>query len=146
MNVPVDRLKHLRKPGDSSSEVVLEGDKQPYQAVLASKEIQKHLEIRLKSPDPAECPVNSMITNIRIEWHFGMAIRIIYGRNMVIDIKGKRLQSLLEPLKQCTLVWVAAYDPQWHTPPTDDTAPFIESIEIITEQHPEVPPPMSQRH
>jgi hypothetical protein len=140
----VDRLARFRK-GESVPETKSTGDKQPYVAFAVGKEPQRYLELRLKYPEPAECPLNAMITLLRVEWRFGLAITLIYGNTMVVTIKGKKLQPIAEALKEGKVIWLAEFDTESHTPATNDDAPFIKSIEVLTER-PEAPPPINQRH
>jgi hypothetical protein len=140
----VDRLARFRK-AEAAPEVKPTGDKHSYLAFQPSKESQRHLELRLKYPDPAECPLNAMITNIRVEWRWGLAITLIYGNTMVVVIKGKRLQTLADAIKEWKVVWIAEFDPESHLPLTEGDAPLVTSIEVLTER-PESPPPINQRH
>jgi hypothetical protein len=86
-----------------------------------------------------------MITLMRVEWRWGQAVTLIYGHTMVVTIKGKNLQPLAEALKEWKVLWLAEFDPESHLPVTDENAPFIKSIEVVTTR-PEAPPPMEQRH
>ena len=145
-----DILAKYRRPGQES---VLAapiakpvGGKQIYDPYLIGKETKRHLELRLKFPDPAECPLNSMITNIRAEWRRGFGVTLIYGKGMMVEIKGENLQELFQNLKEWKVEWIEEYDLRFHLPPTDKSAPLIESIRIITPQSAEEVPPMSQRH
>ena len=145
MNDVTDRLARFRK-GEIPAEVKpATGEKQAYQAFTLGKENLRYLELRLKYPDPAECPLNAMVTQIRVEWRWGLGITLIYGNTMVVEIKGKNLQPLAEALKDWKVVWLAEYDPESHLPVDNDGAPFIKSIEVITTR-PEAPPPVNQRH
>jgi hypothetical protein len=139
-----DRLARFRK-GDAAPEIKPSGEKTPYQAFQPGKENQRYLELRLKYPEPAECPLNAMISLIRAEWRWGLGITLIYGNQMVVTIKGKNLAPLAEALKEWKVVWLAEFDPENHIPATDDNAPFIKSIEVVPTR-PEAPPPMSERH
>ena len=139
-----DRLVRFRK-GEINPDVNPTGEKQPYRAFQEGKDNQRYLELRLKHPEPAECPLNAMISLIRVEWRWGLGITLIYGNTMVVTIKGKNLQPLADALKEWKVIWLAEFDSESHLPATDDNAPFIKSIEVVTTR-PEAPPPMEQRH
>ena len=123
--------------------------KKPYQAFALSKDAKRHLEIRFRFPDPAQCPLNAMIVNIEGEWRMGLGVTLTYGTlnapAMVIDITGENLQELFRAVQDWKVEWIMEFDPQFHTPPTDDKAPFIKSI-TVHKHRPETPPPMEQRH
>ena len=140
----LDRLARFRK-SESPPDVKPTGEKQPYQAFAEAKDNQRYLELRLKYPEPAECPLNAMITLMRVEWRWGLGITLIYGNTMVVTIKGKNLQKVADALREWKVVWLAEFDPESHLPATDDNAPYIKSIEVVTTR-PDAPPPMEQRH
>lgn len=143
-----DRLAKYRRPGQTPAAAPIAQpatNQTTYVAYQLSKEAKRHLEIRVKFPDPAECPLNAMITNVRAEWRMGMAITLEFGNTMMVKIQGKRLQELFQAIKDWKVEWIAEYDPQEHTASTDPDAPVIEMIQIITER-PEPLPPLEQRH
>jgi hypothetical protein len=138
--------KPFQQAQSSSTTVTATSASKPaYEAFRPSKEAQRYLEIRPRFPEPAECPMNSMITSIRVEWRWGMAVTLIYGTTMMININGERLQPLYEALRDWKVAWIAEFDPDSHDLPQGEDAPFIKSIEIITER-PEPLPPMNARH
>jgi hypothetical protein len=144
-----DRLVRFRKGEtvtNTNPDTKSASGKQPYQAYQVSKESQRFLELRLKYPEPAECPLYAMISLMQLEWRWGLGITLIFGNNtMVVAIKGKNLQSVADSLKEGKVIWLTEFDPESHLPVTNEEAPFIKSIEIITTR-PDSPPPMSQRH
>jgi hypothetical protein len=149
-----DILAKHRRPGQVSPLAPAAGTtaakkpgpgKKAYAPYSLGKETRRHLELRRKFPDPAECPLNSMITNIRGEWRRGLAVTLIYGKTMMVIIKGKNLQELFQGVKEWKIDWIEEYDARFHFPVTDEDAPFVASIEIIPPKT-EEPPPMSQRH
>lgn len=85
-----------------------------------------------------------LITNVIGEWRHGLRVTLIYGKSMIVKVRGKNLQELFQAVKDWKVEWIEEYDPAFHLPP-DENAPLIKSIEIITER-PEEPPPMNQRH
>ena len=147
MNDTIDRLAKYRPPGQAqaASSTQSATGKRPYVAYELSNEAKRHLEIRVKYPDPAECPLNAMITNVRGEWRMGLAVTIEFGNTMLVKIHGERLQELFQAVKDWRVEWLAEYDEAEHAPPADPNAPIIKRIEILTER-PETPPPMGQRH
>jgi len=91
MTETIDKLAKYRRPGEKSPvdvTVTPAGSKQPYIAWKPSKEAKRHLELRCKFPEPAECPLNSAITNIRGEWRRGLIITLSYGKNMMVVWNG----------------------------------------------------------
>lgn len=144
----IDRLAKYRRPGQERAARPAQkaaSGKKPYVAFQPSKEAKRHLEIRCRFPAPAECPLNSAVTNIRGEWRRGLAITLSYGKNMMVMIKGKGLQELFQMLKDWKVEWIEEFDPRLHALPTDAKAPFIKSI-TIQSGPPEEAPPMEQRH
>jgi hypothetical protein len=144
-----DRLARFRKgetPQETPGEIAPVTGKQPYTAFHTSKDNQRFLELRFKFPEPAECHLNAMMSAMEVEWRWGLGITLVYGNNsMVIAIKGKNLQPVIEAIKECKAVWLAEFDAENHLPIEGDNAPFIESIEITTTR-PETAPPMNKRH
>jgi hypothetical protein len=125
-------------------------EKQPYRAFEASSEEKRYLEIRLKDPEPAECPSNAMLSNIRAEWRMGQSVTLEYGKTreglqMMVIIRGENLTELYRALKEWKVEWIAEFNAEDYEPPTDDGAPFIKSITIHTTR-PEEPPPANKRH
>jgi hypothetical protein len=125
-------------------------EKQPYRAFEVSSEAKRHLEIRLRDPEPAECPSYSRLSNIRTEWRRGQAITLEYGQTreglqMMVIIRGENLMELHQALKDWKVDWIAEFDPEEHDMPTDESMPFIKSITIHTKR-PEQPPPADKRH
>jgi hypothetical protein len=114
----------------------------PYQI---AKDSQHYLELRRKFPQPAECPPNAMITNIRGEWRRGISVSLTYAKTMIVIIEGKNLQELFQSLKEWRIDWLQEFDWQTHLPVDANNIPFIKKIEIITSR-PEPLPPMNQRH
>lgn len=129
-----DRLKLLRKPND----IPRSQERSAYQAFSLATEPRRYLEIRSKFPTPTECPAYGMITNIRYEPLWGLAVTIRFGSAMVVQIEGKNLLPLVSALKEWKLEWLSEFDPEWHLEPTDTSLPYIERIEIATNR-PELP-------
>jgi hypothetical protein len=124
--------------------------KQPYRAFEVSSQEKRYLEIRVKYPEPAECPSNAMLSNIRAEWRMGQAITLGYGQTreglqIVVEIRGENLTELYRALKEWKVEWIAEFNAEDYAPPTDEAAPFIKSIAIHTKR-PEQPPPVDKRH
>jgi hypothetical protein len=152
-----DRLAKYRRPGAASAVAPLAQEsavapatgKQPYQAYALSKEAKRHLEIRFKFPDPAQCPLNTLIVNIEGEWRMGLGLTLTYGTlnapALVIDIVGENLQELFRMVQDWKVEWIAEFDPKFHEPPADDKAPFIKSI-TVHKHRMETPPPPEKRH
>lgn len=125
-------------------------EKQPYKAFQLSEEMQPYLEMRLKEPEPAECPSNARLSNIRAEWRTGQSITLEYGieregMQMMVCIYGENLSELYRAIKAWKVEWIAEFSPEEHQPPTNATAPFIRSITIHSKR-PESSPPPSKRH
>jgi hypothetical protein len=144
-----DRLARFRRgetPTETPKETLPTTGKQPYAAFQVGKDNQRFLEFRFKFPEPSECHLNAMMSAMEVEWRWGLGITLIYGNNsMVIAIKGKNLQPVIEAIKECKAVWLTEFDAENHLPITDEAAPLIESIEITTTR-PETAPPMNKRH
>jgi len=147
MSTSTDPLAQFRRKGQTLAVGARQptGDKQPYEAFRLSSEEKRHLEIRLRYPEPAECPSNFTLTNVRGEWRMGLGITLKYGNSMVVDIKGENLTTLFRGLRDWKVEFIAEFDPEEHIEPTDQSAPFIRSIRIHTTR-PEEPPPAGQRH
>ena len=147
--VDEDNLAKYRRPGQTPA--VATGTKKAapgkvaYEPFRLSKDTKRHLEVRVQFPLPSNNPLNSMITNVFIEWRRGLSITVVYSKTMAIEIKGRNLQELAQAIKDWKVEWVEAFDAQWHLPVTDKNAPFIKSVEVIT-KHTEEPPPMHERH
>lgn len=124
--------------------------KQPYRAFEVSKEEQRYLEMRLKDPEPCECPSNAMLSNISAEWRGGQSVTLEYGKTregmqMMVIIRGENLTELYRALKKWKVEWIAEFNSEDYEAPTDDGAPFIKSIMIHTTR-PEKAPPASKCH
>ena len=137
---------HKENPAEANTP---RAGKQAYRAFSVSADEQRHLEIRLKFPDPAECPSNAMLRNIRADWRIGMGLTLEYGDprclTMMVIIDGGNLTELCQALKQWKVEWIAEFSPREHAEPENSSAPFIRSITINTKPS-EVPPPAGQRH
>lgn len=139
-----DPLAPYREKGKAPAPVAAT-DKTPYVAFSPAREEKRFLECRFKFPAPADAYLNVELTSVLTEWRLGMTICLAYQGRRTIELRGERLTELARSIKDWKVEWVAEFDPQMHTPPTDPEAPFIESITITTER-PADPPPMNQRH
>ena len=90
-----------------------------------------------------------MLTNIRADWRMGLSITLEYGNprklDMMVTIKGEHLIELYRALKAWKVEWIAEFNAVDYEPPTDDGAPVIKSITILTTR-PEEPLATEKRH
>ena len=146
---PRDAAAPLVPPLPAAAAEPPKNDKKSYRAYQLSKEAKRHLEVRVQFPDPAECPLNSMITNIQGEWRMGLRVTITYGNHtgstMVIEIAEENLQEFFRAVQDWKVEWVEAFDPDFHIMPEDEKAPFIRSIALHTKRPEPIPPP-GERH
>lgn len=124
--------------------------KPAYRAFEISAKPQLYLEIRVRDPDPAECPSYAMLSLIRHERRNQQAITLEYGKSyqgmvMLVSIRGNNLTPVHEALKEHRAAWIAEFDADEYAAPADDNAPFIKTITIHT-RRPEPPPPPDRRH
>jgi hypothetical protein len=145
MTSSTDLLKSVSAQEQPASACKPSAAKQPYRAYEVSGEVRRHLEIRLRYPEPAESPSYDTLTNIRHEWRMGQGFTLIYGKTMMVIIKGDNLTALYQAVKDAKAEWIAEFNGEDYDPLTDDTAPFIKSITIHTSR-PEDPPPAAKPH
>src|SRR5258708_8918001 len=95
-----DPLARYRREGQGPGAAVKPASsKEPYRPYELSSQEKRHLELRFKFPDPAECPSNFTLTNVRGEWRWGQSIALTYSKPMIVRIKGENLTELFRAIK-----------------------------------------------
>jgi hypothetical protein len=121
---------------------------QPYKAYSLSAEPLSYLEIRVKFPDPAECPNYALLRNVRMEWRMGTGLTLLFPGLMQVIIKGENLQELGRAFLKHRVEWIQEYNEiDWPEKPPIGKEAFIKSIRIKTpHDDSDAAPPMNKRH
>jgi hypothetical protein len=107
----------------------LAAGREPYQA-FATKDKLNRVDIRTRD-GLAHAPGYNYIVDISYDRREYKAVALILSF-MVVRLRGHHLRPVVEALKLHTCEFLAEYSPDEYELPSDEDAPFIDSIRIET--------------
>jgi hypothetical protein len=127
-----DPLSQFRKtPPASKGEMVPPPEAGEYLA-FGTKDKAHRLKIR-SSPILVHSPGYNLLLDVVYDGQHGTQFILVYTVLMVL-VQGKNLQKMIFAVENGMADFIQAFDPERWEKPKDDTAAFIESIEIqVTE-------------
>jgi hypothetical protein len=127
-----DPLSQFRKtPIASKGEMVPPTEADEYVA-FGTKDKVHRLRIR-SNPTLVHSPGYNLLLDVVSDGQFGTNFVLVYTVLMVM-VKGKNLQKMVFAVENGMADFIQAFDPERWQKPKDETAAFIESIEIeVTE-------------
>jgi len=97
-----------------------------------AKDKVDRLRIR-RANDPTRSPGYAYLLDIVYDGPYGTNFVLVYTFLMVMVI-GKNLQHLITALEMGTVDFIQEFDPDRWEKPTDEKAPFIESIDVVVQE------------
>lgn len=97
-----------------------------------AKDKVERLKIR-RANDPARSPGYAYLLDVVSDGPYGTNFVLVYTFLMVL-VRGKNLQNVVMALEMGTAEFIQEFDPDRWQKPTDERAPFIESIEVVVQE------------
>jgi hypothetical protein len=82
---------------------------------------------------PTRSPGYAYLLDVVYDGSFGTNFVLVYTFLMVL-VRGRNLQQLVFALESGMAEFIQEFDPDRWAKPTDETAPFIESIEVVVQE------------
>jgi hypothetical protein len=79
---------------------------------------------------PAQSPRYNLLLNVAFDGDYGTNFVLTFTMMMVL-VRGRNLQKLIFAIENDMAVFIQEFDPDRWDKPTDPTAAFIESIQIL---------------
>ena len=98
-----------------------------------AKDKVDRLKIR-RANDPTRSPGYAYLLDIVYDGSYGTNFVLVYTFLMVL-VRGRNLQCITSALEMGTVDFIQEFDPDRWQVPTDDKAPFIESIEVVVQEN-----------
>jgi hypothetical protein len=95
---------------------------------FAGKDRVDRLRIR-RANAPTRAPGYNVLLDVVYDGEFGTNFVLVYTYMMVL-VRGRNLQGLVLALESCTADFIQEYDADRWEKPADESAPFIDSIEV----------------
>jgi hypothetical protein len=126
-------FRRKREGGKSTATQNDADDRWDYEAFKISPEPNRFIEVRTKSPEMADAFSYGLLTRVLGEQLMGSGFTLLFAYSYPIKLNadGKRLHELFKAFQQGRVEWIQEFDPVLFKPVTDETAPIIETIEII---------------
>lgn len=102
-------------------------------AAFDAKDKVDRLKIR-RANDPARLPGYAYLLDVVSDGPYGTNFVLVYTFLMVL-VRGKNLQNVVKALEMGTAEYIQEFDPDRWQKPTDEQAPFIESIEVVVQEN-----------
>ena len=96
---------------------------------FAGKDRVERLRIR-RANGPTRSPGYNTLLDVVYDGDFGTNFVLVYTFMMVL-VRGRNLQGLVLALETSTADFIQEYDSDRWAKPTDETAAFIESIQVV---------------
>jgi hypothetical protein len=106
-------------------------DSDEYVAFDAKDKVDR-LKIR-RANDPTRSPGYAYLLDVVYDGQYGTNFVLVYTFLMVL-VRGKNLQHLVTALEMGTVDFIQEFDPDRWRKPSDEKAPFIESIEVVVQE------------
>jgi len=101
-------------------------------AAFGTKDKVFRLRIR-RAMAPTRSPGYAYLLDVVYDGSYGTNFVLVYTFLMVL-VRGKNLQALVFALENGMVDFIQEFDPDRWAKPTDETAPFIESIEVVVQE------------
>ena len=124
-----DPLAEFRKKPVAGDEPPVKVKTKEGYAAFDAKDKVNRLRIRLATGS-TRAPGYAYLLDVSYDGDHGTNIVLSYTFLMVL-VTGKNLQSVVFALETSTADFIQEFDPTRWAKPTDKTAPFIETIEIL---------------
>jgi hypothetical protein len=125
-----DPLAAFRKKPLTGGNVPATGKEKEVYVAFDAKDKVDRLRIR-RAAGPTRSPGYDYLLDVVYDGGYGTNFVLIYTFIMIV-VKGRNLQSVISALEMRTADFIQEFDPRWEKP-TDKTAPFIETIEVIVQ-------------
>src|SRR6266853_6262648 len=127
-----DPLAQFRKkPPGPGSEATPPQTPEGYVAFDAKDKVDR-LKIR-RPNDPTRSPGYAYLLDVVYDGEYGTNFVLVYTFLMVM-VRGRNLQNIIMALEMGTADFIQEFDPERWQKPTDEKAPFIESIEVVVQE------------
>ena len=126
-----DPLSQFRKK-PVGGQVPPTGDDVEGYIAFGTKDKVERLRIR-RAFAPTRSPGYCYLLGVAYDGSFGTNFVLVYTFIMVM-VRGKNLQPVIMALETGTADFIQEFDPDRWPKPTDATAPFIESIEVVVKE------------
>ena len=121
-----------RKPLVSAESTTPPKSTGEYVAFDAKDKVDR-LKIR-RANDPTRAPGYAYLLDIAYDGNFGTNFVLVYTFLMVL-VRGRNLQLVITALEMGMADFIQEFDPDRWQKPTDEKAPFIESIKVIVQEN-----------
>ena len=129
MNDPLAQFR--KRPAGTSADTPPPKSSDEYVAFDAKDKVDR-LKIR-RANDPTRSPGYAYLLDIVYDGPYGTNFVLVFTFLMVL-VRGKNLQSVVMALEMGTVDFIQEFDPERWQVPSDEKAPFIESIEVIVQE------------
>jgi len=102
--------------------------REPYKA-FATKDKLRVIDIRINKDGMAHAPGYTYLTNLTYTRPEYDKVLLTLSR-MLVTIEGRNLRPIVDAIKLHTCEFIQEFDAQEFDTPTDDKAPFVESITV----------------
>ncbi|MGA2869652.1 MAG: hypothetical protein ABSF34_10890 [Verrucomicrobiota bacterium] len=119
--------KYRRTPPAPQGGIMRRNDGDEY-AAFGTKDKVHRLKIR-SLPTLVHSPGYNLLLDIVSDGQYGTSFILVYSVLLVM-VRGKNLQKTVFAIESGMADFIQAFDPERWQKPKDDTAAFIESIEI----------------
>jgi len=99
---------------------------------FATKDKVSRLRIR-RAMAPTRSPGYAYLLDVVYDGSYGTNFVLVYTFLMVL-VRGKNLQSLVFALESGMADYIQEFDPDKWAKPTDESAAFIETIEVVVQE------------
>jgi hypothetical protein len=128
-----DPLAQFRKrPVGPGSETTPPKDPDEYVAFDAKDKVDR-LKVR-RANDPTRSPGYAYLLDVVYDGSYGTNFVLVFTFLMVL-VRGRNLQHVISALEMGTADYIQEFDPDRWQKPKDETAPFIESIEVVVQEN-----------
>jgi hypothetical protein len=129
MNDPLAQFR--KKPVGPSSEMPPPKGTDEYVAFDAKDKVDR-LKIR-RANDPTRSPGYAYLLDVVYDGAYGTNFVLVFTFLMVL-VRGRNLQGVVMALEMGTADFIQEFDPERWQKPKDESAPFIESIEVVVQE------------
>lgn len=96
-----------------------------------AKDMVARLKIR-RATEPTRSPGYAYLLDVVYDGPFGTSFTLVFTFLMVF-VRGRNLQPVIAALEMNTADFIQEFDASKWQKPTDEKAPFIESIKVVTQ-------------
>lgn len=129
-----DPLASFRKTPVSPSGGTSPPNETEEYVAFGSKDKISRLRIR-RAMAPTRSPGYAYLLDVVYDGSYGTNFVLVYTFLMVL-VRGRNLQSLVYGLENGMVDYIQEFDPDRWAKPTDQTAAFIDSIEVVVQESP----------